>query len=102
MITMLTAFALTNKNYIAGSGDGIVTVLGSPASRPLYLLDSETMVVLIRTSSLKNGRYIFMGLDSNKEYLVIARDDNKEFEPFAWDWVKSATDLDIDKLRAIL
>lgn len=95
-------FALTNAHYIAGSGDGIVTVQGQPASRVVYLLDAKTLSVLRHTTSLSNGRYVILNLDPEREYMIMARDHKKEFEPFCWDYVKPAGDLTLDKLRAIL
>lgn len=82
-----------NKGYIAGSGDGIVTVVGEPAARKIFLLDAASMQVEKVIQSLKSGRYIFSDLSLNKEYLVMVRDYKKEFEPFAWDYVKPADDL---------
>lgn len=87
--------------YIAGAGDGIVTVQGKPASRKIWLLDSEAMAVKQVVTSLKNGRYLFMGLDPNKEYLVMARDYKKEYESFVWDHVKPADDLTIAEQQAL-
>lgn len=95
-------FSLTSPYYIAGSGDGIVTVQGKPSSRDIYLLDAVTLGVLQISRSQKNGRYIFLSLDSSKEYLVMVRDFKREYEPFAWDYVKPADDLDLNKLRAII
>lgn len=79
--------------YIAGSGNGIVTVNGIPASRHIFLFDANSMELLRRTASLSNGHYIFNGLDSTKQYLVMARDYNREYEPAVWDYVTPATDL---------
>lgn len=90
-----------DAGYIAGSGDGIVTVQGKPASRKIWLLDAQTMAIEQVVTSLKNGHYIFMGLDLNKEYLVMVRDYKKEFEPFAWDYVKPADDLTIAEQQAM-
>tara|TARA_R110002124_G_scaffold67747_4_gene183797 strand:- start:1051 stop:1380 length:330 start_codon:yes stop_codon:yes gene_type:complete len=90
-----TSLSLTHSGYIAGSADGIVTVQGKPASRKIWLLDAQTMSVEQIVTSLKNGHYLFMGLDLTKEYLVMVRDYKKEFEPFAWDYVKPANDLTI-------
>ena len=83
----------SSLGYIAGTGDGIVTVRGQPAARDLVLLDAKSLAVLYRTASLKNGHYIFFGLDVNKEYLVMVRDFKREMEPFVWDYVKPANDL---------
>lgn len=81
--------------YIAGAGDGIVTVQGKPAKREILLMDanSRDYQFVARVWSLNNGRYMFTDLDSDKEYLVMARDYNKEYEPFAYDYVQPATDL---------
>lgn len=95
------SLSLLNKGYIAGSGDGIVTVTGSPASRKIWLLNAQTMVVEKTITSLKNGHYLFMGLDTDKRYLAMVRDHKKEFEPFAWDYVKPADDLTIDEQQAL-
>lgn len=87
--------------YIAGSNDGIVTILNEPASRRIYLFNAETMVLAGVSTSLNNGHYIFMNLDPDLEYLVMVRDFKKEFEPFAWDFVKPATDLTPTEQRSL-
>lgn len=102
MIIIPTVFALTNTNYIAGSGDGIVTVAGKPASRHVYLLDAVTLTTIQKVASFANGRYVFMGLPPDKQYMIIARDYKKEYEPFAWDYVRPASDLTMSKLRQII
>lgn len=94
-------YAPTTKNYIAGIGDGIVTVLGKPASRKIWLLNAETLAVEKVINSLRSGRYLFMDLDPNKEYLVMVRDYKKELEPFAYDYVKPATDLTIAEQKTL-
>lgn len=87
--------SLQHGSYIAGSGDGIVTVLGKPASRKIWLLDAQNLVIEAVQWSLSNGHYLFMGLDPAKRYLVMVRDYKKEFEPFVWDEVIAANDLTI-------
>lgn len=94
-------YAVTHNSYIAGSADGIVTVQGKPASRKIWLLDAATMAVEQVVTSLKNGHYMFLGLDPAREYLVMARDFKKEYEPFAWDYVKPADDLTIAEQQAL-
>lgn len=96
-----TSLSLTHSGYIAGSGDGIVTVQGKPASRKIWLLDAQSLAIEQIVMSLKNGHYLFMGLDPAKEYLVMARDYKKEFEPFVWDYVKPANDLTIAEQQAL-
>lgn len=96
-----TTLSLPYSGYIAGSADGIVTARGVPVSRNVYLLDALTMQMLNKSQSLKNGHYIFKGLNPAIEYLVMVRDYKKEFEPFAWDYVKPANDLAIDEQQAL-
>lgn len=102
MILNDVIYVLVNNRYIAGSGDGIVTVLGKPDSREVFLLDAKTLAVIQKSWSSKNGRYVFLGLQADREYIVMVRDYKKELEPAIWDYVKAADDLDLDKLRAIL
>lgn len=92
---------INNKGYIAGTGDGIVTVAGKPASRKIWLLSAQTMAVERVVTSLKNGRYVFLGLDPAKKYIVMVRDYKKEYEPFVWDHVIPADDLTIDEQQAL-
>ena len=96
-----TSLSLTHDGYIAGSADGIVTVQGKPASRKIWLLDAKTMLAEQVITSLKNGHYLFLGLDPTKEYLVMVRDYKKELEPFAWDYVKPADDLTVAEQQAL-
>ena len=92
---------VVNKSYIAGSADGIVTVQGKPASRKIWLLNAQTLAVEQVVTSLKNGHYMFLGLNPVSRYLVMVRDYKKEFEPFAWDYVKPADDLTIAEQQAL-
>lgn len=96
-----TTLSLQHSGYIAGRDDGIVTVLGKPASRKIWLLDARSMAVEMVITSLQNGHYLFLGLDPAKEYLVMVRDYKKELEPFAWDYVKPADDLTIAEQQAL-
>jgi len=92
----------TNRvGYIAGSGDGIVTVQGSPASRDILLLNANSVEVEQLITSFENGHYMFLGLDPDERYIVMARDYKKEFEPFVWDYVKPANDLTIAAQQAL-
>lgn len=92
-----TSLSLAYSGYIAGSGDGIVTVAGQPASRKIWLLNAKTMEVEQVITSPKNGHYMFLGLNPDDKYMVMVRDYKKEFEPFAWDDVTPATDLMLDE-----
>lgn len=98
---IVNVYVSVSRGYIAGSGDGIVTVEGKPASRKIWLLDAQTMAVEQVIMSLKNGRYLCMGLDPTKRYVVMARDYKKEYEPFVWDHVKPADDLTLDEQQAL-
>ena len=92
---------MPSTGYIAGSGDGIVTVAGNPASRHIHLLDASNFAYLRHTVSLQNGHYLFSGIDPAKQYLVIARDHNKEYEPAVFDYVTPATDLTIQQQQEL-
>lgn len=96
-----TPLSLEGSGYIAGANDGIVTVAGKPASRKIWLLDAQTMAFEQVITSLKNGHYLFLGLEPDKRYLIIVRDYKKEYEPFAWDYVKPANDLTIAEQQAL-
>ncbi|WP_296206894.1 hypothetical protein [Psychrobacter sp. UBA3480] len=87
--------------YIAGRDDGIVTATGKPASRHIYLFNADTLQVIQRVTSLDNGHYIFMGLNTSQEVLVMVRDHKRELEPFAWDYVAPANDLSLDEQQAL-
>ena len=100
MITSIF-FGTNRAGYIAGANDGIVTVLGKPAAREIWLLNARTLSVEQVITSLSNGHYLFMGLEPNKEYLVMVRDYKKELEPFCWDYVKPADDLTITEQNAL-
>lgn len=82
-----------HTGYIAGIGDGIVTVNGVPASRPMYLYETtrgfDTPKLVAKQVSLKNGHYLFTGLDPTKRYLVLCRPiygiDERGVTAKAWD-----------------
>lgn len=105
-ITDNAVFILRPGGYIAGSGDGIVTVRGTPASRKIWLLDAQSLAVEQVVTSLDNGHYAFFGLDLDKQYMVMVRDlppngIDQRFEAFVWDYVKPADDLTIDEQQAL-
>ena len=101
IFNMTIPIPIATSSYIAGSGDGIVTVQGKPSSRKIWLLNAQSLAVEQVITSLNNGHYVFLGLDASKEYLVMVRDYKKEFEPFAWDYVKPADDLTIAEQQAL-
>jgi len=94
-------YKVSGQSYIAGANDGIVTVQGKPASRKIWLLDASTMLVEQVITSLKNGHYLFIGLDPDKRYLVMVRDYKKEYEPFVWDYVIPSDDLSVGEQQAL-
>lgn len=99
----LTSIATAKQGYIAGTGDGIVTVNAMAASRLVLLMDANAKdcKIIGRVWSHASGHYMFNNLDPDKEYLVMARDHKKQFEPFAYDYVLPATDLTIDAQREL-
>lgn len=100
-IDINSSLRISSMGYIAGAGEGIVTALGKPASRRIWLLNATSMAVEQTTVSLLNGHYIFIGLDLAKKYIVMVRDYTQELEPFAWDYVKPADDLTIEQQQAL-
>ena len=92
-----TSLSVTSTGYIAGTGDGIVTVAGKAAARKIWLLNAQSLAVERVQMSLANGHYLFLGLETSKEYLVLARDYKREYESFAGDYVVPADDLTIDE-----
>lgn len=101
LVQAYASLVLPYSGYIAGSGDGIVTAQGKPASRKIWLLNTATLAIENVGVSLNNGHYLFMGLNPTKEYLVMVRDYKRELEPFAWDFVKPANDLTIAEQQAL-
>ena len=83
--------------YIAGTGDGIVTVNGQPVIRPIYLFEflDVAPILVAKIFSDSKGRYLFKNLNPLIKYTVICRDYNKEYESVIWDYVTPATDLTI-------
>ena len=81
----------TKRCFIAGQGNGIVTVDGKPASKRILLFERSHLFPCIRQIwSAADGTYFFGGLESNKLYLVMAVDDKEKYEPVAWDFIKAA------------
>lgn len=89
--------------YIAGTGDGLLTVNGEVASREILLADADDIYQGFshRTFSLKNGQYLITNLDPTKRYLVMARDYKGDYEPVCYDNVTPASDLTADELRGL-
>lgn len=92
------------SGYIAGTADGIVTINGQPAIRPIYLFeffDYQAPILVAKVFSNKDGHYLFKHLDVTKKYLVMCRDSGKAYEPFCYDYVTPATDLTIAEQQAL-
>lgn len=92
------------SGYIAGTGNGIVTVNGVPAIRPIYLFEffnHQPPILVAKTFSDGMGRYLFKNLDRTKKYLVMARDHQGEYEPYCYDNVAPATDLTLEEQQAL-
>lgn len=87
--------------YIAGIGNGVVSVGGVPASRKVYALDAKTLNVIKTAVSTDNGQYLIPNLDPAKRYLVMARDYQGEYEPYCYDNVTPATDLTLEEQHAL-
>lgn len=92
---------LKHKGYIAGTGDGLVSVGGVPASRKVYVLDAKTLAIIKTAVSLDNGHYLIAGLDPNRKYLIMARDYKNEYEPSCYDNVTPAADLSVDEQQEL-
>ena len=82
---------LAGKGYIAGEDVGIVTVLGQPAERHvwLFLREVNNLRIIADTWSDKNGHYRFDNLNTELRYLVMAADNfDGKYEPIAYDMAK--------------
>ena len=101
LANIVTKINIENTGYIAGQGSDVVTVAGVTASRNVWLLNAKTLAVERVVTSLNNGEYIFIGIDTSKDYIVLARDYKKEYEPFVWDYVTPADDLSIDEQQTL-
>lgn len=89
--------------YIAGTGNGIVTVAGEPAQAEVLLFDASQIWLGVshRTVSLPNGQYLLRGLNPAKRYLIMARDPSGQYEPYCYDHVAPATDLSMAEQQAL-
>ncbi len=77
--------------FIAGAGNGIVTVDGKPGQKRIIVFERiDTLPILRTTWSNADGTYLIDNLDKDKTYLVMAFDDKQKYEPVAWDFIKAA------------
>lgn len=94
-----------NTGYVAGDGDGIVTVGGMPARREIIVFDMALQIAS-KWYSLNNGHYLIANLNPNEQYLIMVRDlapiDGVErYEPCVWDYVVPTNDKTIDEQMAM-
>lgn len=78
------------NGFIAGRGDGILTVGGEPAERRILLFDRETFKPVRGVWSRPDGTYLLDRINPGREYLVLALDHKKQYEPVAYDFVRPA------------
>ena len=78
--------------FIAGEGEGIVTVGGEPASRRIYLFARPTMELVDAQWSRDDGTYRFARLNTETQYMMIAADHKKQYEPVGYDYITPVTD----------
>ena len=79
------------SGFIAGGGNGIVTVDGKPAQKRIVIFERiDNLPVVHQTWSYHDGTYFISSLNKDKTYLVMAFDDKQKYEPVAWDFIKAA------------
>lgn len=75
--------------YIAGEGEGIVTVNGRPASRRVIAFAPKYNFKPVRSTwSNPDGTYRLANLDIQSELIVMAIDHEGLYEPVAYDGIK--------------
>ena len=78
--------------FIAGEGEGIVTVGGVPAPRRILLLERERLKVIDDQWSAADGTYLFAELNTGQDFIVLALDHKRQYEPVAYDYVRPVED----------
>lgn len=73
-----------SKAYIAGEGDGIVSIKGLPVARQVVAFEQNTLTLAAKTWSFPNGSYVLPNLDPAKQYIVMAYDYTDDYEPVAY------------------
>lgn len=71
------------KAWIAGEGEGIVTINGIPAVRQVAALEQPSLEVVAKTWSFPDGTYLLPNLDKSKQYIVMAYDYKGDYAPVA-------------------
>lgn len=72
-----------SKAYIAGEGDGIVSIKGLPVARQVVAFDQNTFAPVVKTWSFPDGSYVLPNLDPAKQYIVMAYDYKGDYPPVA-------------------
>ena len=80
------------NGYIAGSGSGIVSVAGAPASRRVALMDKATGQIVGRVGSAPDGTYRFSRVNPMRRYAVIGFDYQLQFNAVIRDNITPAVD----------
>lgn len=78
------------SGYLAGQGDGIVTVAGARASRPITVLAASSMRIVARTRSDDLGNWRVDNLNADRKYIVIAVDTQRQFNAVIRDNIQPA------------
>ncbi|SNU78701.1 Uncharacterised protein [Neisseria zoodegmatis] len=76
--------------FIAGRGDGILTVGGQPAERRILLFERGTFKLVRGAWSRPDGTYLLDRINPDRDYLVLALDHKRQYEPVAYDFVRPA------------
>lgn len=82
---------LIKTGYVAGTGDGIVTIDGKPAVRLVYALNKDMNVVAVSISA-QSGQYLLKNLDPSQRYLVLCRDHTGVYDPACYDHIAPMND----------
>ena len=78
-VSVPVRLGFSGRGFIAGQGDGLVTVAGSPASRPVFVLDKQTLIPLVSSVSGNDGTYMMRGINPNRKVIVLAFDTTGQF-----------------------
>lgn len=84
MVLGLTFFRARfgGQGYVAGQGDGIVTIAALPAAREVELREYTTRTTIGTTFSASNGTYRFDSIDPTIALEAIGRDWKGEYDGF--------------------
>ena len=89
--------------YFAGTANGVLTAGGLRATREIRLFKihfesighGDFLEQIAITHSNEQGNWLFWGIDETAKYLIMARDNKSDYEPFCYDCISPATDLNI-------